>query len=152
MRAVRRIAGSLLLVGTCALGCSETESSIDAVATDLAAPATEHEISQDTAMEPAGSVEDPLEVFGLSAPTDAAATIVTPVWLINRSRDALIVSAAGGAATVIVDTVSASDSVLVRIATPADSVVLSARTIRGIFMGRVGLLMDAEKKRAAFPQ
>ena len=84
---------------------------------------------------------------------DVIATIsLTPVWLINNWRASLVVTAAGGAATVLVDTLGAADSVLVRIETRADSVTLSARSLQGDSMGTVVLRMDSEPKRAAFPQ
>jgi hypothetical protein len=76
---------------------------------------------------------------------------LTPVWIINNCRTSLIITAAGGAATVLVDTLGAADSVLVRIETMADSIALSARTAEGEPMGSIALAMDSEPKRAAFP-
>ena len=146
----RRTARLLLLFGIWSLGCTESEPPIDAIATDSAVQATDHETTGSKNAEL--SVTEPFQVFGLSTQQDDAATTITPVWLINGTRETLVVSAAAGAATVVVDTVTRSDSVLVRLETPADSVVLSARTTEGATMGRVALSMDAETKRAAFPQ
>lgn len=152
MRENRRTPRFLLLFGIWIVGCSEPEPvpSVDAVATDSAVQATDHESggAEDSEVEAA----EPFQVFGLSTPRDAAATTITPVWLINGTRETLVVSAVAGAATVIVDTVRRSDSVLVRLETPADSVLLSARTTEGVNVGRVALSMDAETKRAAFPR
>lgn len=150
MRMNRRTARFLLLFAIWILGCSETEPPIDVVATDVAVQATDQETGG--AEDAEVSETEPFQVFGLSSVRDAAATTITPVWLINGTRETLVVSAVAGAATVIVDTVRRSDSVLVRLETPADSVLLSARTTEGMNMGRVALSMDAETKRVAFPR
>ena len=140
----------LLLLVAWTLGCSEPAPPIDAVATDSAVRAADHQTA--VAEEPEVFETTPFQVFGLGPPRDAAATTVTPVWLINGTRETLVVWAAAAAATVVVDTVRRSDSVLVRLETPADSVLLSARTTGGRNVGRVVLSMDAETKRAAFPR
>lgn len=76
----------------------------------------------------------------------------TPVWLVNQSSQPLVVTARGGAETVVVDTVAAADSAFVRINTRALTLELSARTTEGVAMGTVALSMDSEPKRAAFPR
>jgi len=142
-----RTVSLVLLFGACALGCSEATPSIDVAATDAPVLAETAGIE-----EPEITDKSPFQVFGLASTLDAAATTITPVWLVNGTRETLIVWAAAGAETVVVDTVKRLDSVLVRLETPADSVALSARTTDGRNVGRVALSMDGEAKRAAFPR
>ncbi|MBT8479371.1 MAG: hypothetical protein KJO06_10675 [Gemmatimonadetes bacterium] len=64
----------------------------------------------------------------------------------------MIVTAAGGAERVLVDTVGVADSVLVSIETRAGTIELTARTAAGASLGLITLPMDSAPKRAAFPQ
>jgi len=64
----------------------------------------------------------------------------------------MIVTANGGAESVVVDTLEAADSVLVSIDSRARSIELTARTLEGRPGGTVRLPMDSETKRAAFPR
>ena len=144
---------SLLLAGMLASACSPVDRQIDAVATDSAFMSQVPETTGDDSLEVNPNPDDPFRVFGRTDLNDVDATITeTPVWLVNESREPLIVTAHGGAAIVVVDTVAAADSVLVRIETRADSVELSARTFAGGSRGRTVLPMDAEPIRASFPR
>ena len=144
---------SLILAGILALGCADQRRQVDAVATDSVVTINDAATFGEQSPQIRGTSDDPFRVFGGNEPMDVIATIsLTPVWLINNWRASLVVTAAGGAATVLVDTLGAADSVLVRIETRADSVTLSARSLQGDSMGTVVLRMDSEPKRAAFPQ
>jgi hypothetical protein len=141
-----------MLAAILAIGCEDQGYTIDAVATDSLVSIEELDNGTEQPGEVRPNSDDPFQVFGLREEPDAQATISwTHVWLIN-TRGSLIITAAGGAATVLVDTLGAADSVLVRLETKADSVALSARTPEGVSMGSVSLPMDSEPKRAAFPR
>ena len=147
-----KLPGCLMLAAV-SLGCNDQSHTIDAVATDSLGSIEELDNGIEQPEEVLRNSDDPFQVFGLREEPDAQATISwTHVWLINNSRASLIITAAGGAATVLVDTLDAADSVLVRLETKADSVALSARTPEGVSMGSVALPMDSEPKRAAFPR
>jgi len=144
--------GYLMLSAVLVLGCADQTPPIDAVATDSITS-----LEFDNEIDESGQVQrnsdDPFLVFGVQEESAASATIAsTYVWLVNQSERSLIVTAAGGAETVLADTLGAADSVLVRIETRADSVALSARTRAGVSMGSIALAMDSKPKRAAFPQ
>jgi hypothetical protein len=110
------------------------------------------ETSSDPDPQPSGSQEDPFVVFELPTVNGASATIrSTAVWLVNQSTQPMIVTAAGGAESVVVDTVGAADSVLVSIDTRAPTIELTARTAVGALLGFITLSMDSAPKRAAFP-
>ena len=140
-----------LMLSVLILACAD-HAEIDAVATETT-PAPEFVNNQHESSQVQRSEDDPFLVFGMHKQEAASATIIsTYVWLVNQSRISLIVTAAGGSETVLVDTLGAADSVLVRIETRADSVALSARTPEGMSMGSITLSMDSKPKRAAFPQ
>ncbi len=152
MSVKRGMTGFIVLLTLAGPGCSPSVATTDALATDSVVATSSEEISQDN--EPQATVrnEDPFGGFGLETTADAAATISeTPVWLINGSNRSLIVTARGGAGSVVIDTIDAADSVLVTIDTRAHTVELVARTPDGVPMGTLALPMDSEPKRAAFP-
>lgn len=135
------------------VGCRQDGATIDAPATDSVAVTMDQEISPDTGAQAKQTNDDPFGVFTVEAATDVATTILTTrVWLINESRQALIVTANGGAESVVVDTLEAVDSVLVSIDTRARSIDLTARTFEGLPGGTIQLSMDSETQRAAFPR
>lgn len=151
MASVRKTTGFVLSMSILASGCTEQDRRLDAVATDSVA--TISELERTSADEPQlpTNAEDPFAGFGLS-PNDVAATSVeTPVWLVNETTRALIVTARGGAERVVIDTVAAADSALVELNTRARTLEISARTYEGVTVGTVSLPMDSEPKRAAFP-
>lgn len=134
------------LIGMAGLACHQPDSVVDALATDSVAPASPDESRQVVVAE-----DDPFDDFGVTT-TDVAATITqTPVWLVNQSPQSLVITAWGGAESVVVDTVAAADSAFVRISTRALTLELSARTSDGVAMGTVALPMDSRPRRAAFP-
>jgi len=114
---------------------------IDSVADAASSPSTQ----------PVVDKSDPFAVFGLPQRNVAATSTTMPIWLVNRSAGALIVRADAGAGTVVLDTVGAADSALVRIETMADSVTLSARSPGGSSAGRLVVATDTMPARAAFP-
>jgi len=152
MSVKRGMSGVIVLLTLAGPACSPSDETTDALATDSVVATSSEEIKRDN--EPQATVrnEDPFGEFGMEASTDAAATISeTPVWLINGSNRSLIVTARGGAGSVVIDTIDAADSVLVTIDTRAHTVELVARTPDGVPMGTLALPMDSEPKRAAFP-
>jgi hypothetical protein len=72
--------------------------------------------------------------------------------MINHASESVVVSARGGAGSVVLDTIGAADSVLVRIDTRARTVVLEALAPGSVSLGTVAVPMDSEPKRVAFPQ
>jgi hypothetical protein len=134
------------------LGCAEQDTATVAVATDSVAAVSDIEAGPDSVTQVSGNEAHPFDAFGLDT-NDVAATLrETPLWLVNESTQTLIVTARGGAASVVIDTVGAFDSTFVRINTRALTLELSARTSTGVPMGTVALPMDAGFKRAAFPR
>jgi hypothetical protein len=75
-----------------------------------------------------------------------------PIWLINRSRDDLIVEASGGAGTVVVDTVPGLDSALVRLETRASQVSLTGLAMDGGRVGEAVIPVTRDTVRIAFPR
>jgi len=143
----------LLALSIYGVGCANDDATIDAVATDSVAVPMNEEISPDTTAQLKQTNDDPFGIFTVETTEDVSTTIVTtPVWLINASPQALIVTANGGAASVVVDTLEAADSVLISIDTRARSIDLSARTLEGRPGPTIKLSMDSETKRAAFPR
>ncbi len=135
------------------VGCTTDDAPIDAVATDSVVATIDPEISPHTGTQVNQTNNDPFGIFTVEAATDVATTVLTtPVWLINESPQAMIVTANGGAESVVVDTLEAADSVLVSIDSRARSIELTARTLEGRPGGTVRLPMDSETKRAAFPR
>lgn len=97
--------------------------------------------------------EDPFSVYGVQGPSGVRATnATTPVWLVNRHGAAIVVSADAGAGQVVLDTIPAEDSVLVRIETRADSVRLDARRTTGGEAGFTVVRSDGTPGRVAFPR
>jgi hypothetical protein len=145
----------LILISALAnLACTESPEIIDAAATDPIAPEPDLETTVSQPAHVVADPSDPFVVFGLGRATnDASATVrTTPVWLVNVSAGLMVVWGAGGAERVVVDTIAAADSVLVRIETRADTVVLEALTAGRVSLGTVSVSMDSELKRVAFPQ
>lgn len=141
----------LVLICVMALGCAEPDAPTVAVATDSVAAVSDVETGPDSVTQVAGKSPDPFDAFGLGT-TDVAATLrETPLWLVNESTQTLIVTARGGAASVVVDTVGAADSTFVKITTTALTLELSARTSEGVVVGTVDLSLDARPGRVAFP-
>lgn len=146
---------AVFVVALCIHGvaCTTVDETIDAVATDSVAATMDPEISPDTGAQTNQTVEDPFGGFTVETTDDVSTTIqTTAVWLINESPQAMIVTANGGAASVVVDTLEAADSVLVSIDSRARSIELTGRTLEGRPGGTIQLSMDSETKRAAFPR
>ncbi|MGB5527506.1 MAG: hypothetical protein WBN79_11630 [Gemmatimonadota bacterium] len=150
MEVIRPVGFCVWIAMLCA-ACAETDPLIDASATDSVLVASQLETGPEVSPQVDASEADPFGDFGVDTNGAAATAQETPVWLVNQSRQPLIITARGGAATVVVDTVAASDSAFVRINTRALTVELSARTPGGVAMGTVVLPMDSEPRRAAFP-
>ena len=151
--AVALLAGMLLAPGGCNTGGDRSES--DAGTTNM--PDTSTAASIDSTIEEQAEVvvraDDPFSVFGLETLDAVDATIdTTPAWLVNGLASALIVTADAAAGSVVVDTISPGDSILVRIATRAAFVELSARTSDGRSGGAVSLRADGKPARVAFPR
>lgn len=144
--------GYLMFSFVLVLACADHKRTIDAVATDsLSLVGLDDDVEKPVQVQ--HNSDDPFLVFGMQPSVDALATIVsTDVWLVNHSRVSIIITAAGGAETVLVDTLAATDSVRVTIETRADSVAISARTREGVSMGSIAVPMDSKPRRAAFPQ
>jgi len=138
-------------LGVLCTACVDSEDIIDASATGSVAVASQLETGPDASPQVNASTADPFGDFGVDSNGVSATVMETPVWLVNQSRQPLIITARGGAATVVVDTVAAADSAFVRINTRALTLELSARTSGGVAMGTVVLPMDSEPRRAAFP-
>ena len=99
------------------------------------------------------SQHDPFRVFALEEPIDADTTkMFLPLWLVNRSDEELSVEASAGAGSVVLDTVPARDSVLVRLETRATEISLSGRTIGGGMMGEATVPVTEDTVRIAFPR
>ena len=153
MRVKRGLTAFVLALCIYSIGCKPDNGAIDATATDSTAVAMSQENSTDVRTQEAKPKDDPFAVFAVESPTDVAATIAsTPVWLVNESPQALIVTANGGADDVVVDTLGAGDSVLVSLDTRARWIELTARTLQGRPGGTMRLPVDSEAKRAAFPR
>lgn len=140
-----------VLLSALVLGCAEENGTIDAAATDSVAVAAGVEVASGDGEQHTVGTGDPFDDFRLNRNDVAATDMETPVWLVNQSAQRLIVTAWGGAESVVVDTVGASDSTFVRISTRALTLELSARTPNGVPMGTVSLPMDSRPRRAAFP-
>jgi hypothetical protein len=96
---------------------------------------------------------DPFAVYGVQDPSGVRATNqTTPVWLVNRHGRSIVVRAEAGAGQVVLDTIPAEDSILVRIETRADSVHLKARTATGGEAGSAVIRSDGTPGRVAFPR
>jgi hypothetical protein len=99
------------------------------------------------------SEEDPFAVFGLGAAADVKTTNeITQAWLVNRMDAAIMVMGEAGAGQVVIDTIPAGDSVLVRIETRADSVRLEALTMAGRTAGSAFVRAEGTSVRVAFPR
>ena len=148
---VIRAVGFVFLLGASILGCAAGEPEIDAPTTESVVMVSDLETSPDKSTQPVVNSSDPFDSFGVD--TNVVKTTVgeTPLWLVNRSAQALIVTASGGAESVVVDTVGAADSAYVKISTRALTLELSARTAEGVPMGTITLPMDSTTRRAAFP-
>lgn len=146
---IRRI-GFIVCIGVTCTACSDFKT-MDASTTDSVAVASQLRAGSEASTQVVASEADPFDDFGFGTNGAAATAQETPVWLVNQSREPLIITARGGAATVVVDTVAAADSAFVRINTRALTLELSARTSGGVAMGTVVLPMDSEPRRAAFP-
>jgi hypothetical protein len=109
------------------------------------------ETGPDKSTQPVVNSIDPFDSFGVDTNVVKTTVDQTAVWLVNRSAQPLIVTASGGAESVVVDTVGAADSAYVMISTRAITLELSARTSEGVPMGTVTLPMDSTTRRAAFP-
>jgi hypothetical protein len=99
------------------------------------------------------SDEDPFAVYGLGSTSDVRTTNeITPAWLVNGMDAAIVVKGEAGAGQVVLDTIPAADSILVRIETRADSVRLEALTITGRTVGSEFVRSDGTSVRVAFPR
>lgn len=115
----------------------------------------EARLDSGTANEPYvhAETEDPFAVYGVQDPSGVRATNqTTPVWLVNRHGSSIVVRAEAGAGQVVLDTIPAEDSVLVRIETRADSVRLEARMATGSEAGSAVVRSDGTPGRVAFPR
>jgi rRNA processing protein Gar1 len=140
-----------VLICVMGLACAENDAT-GAVATDSVSVVSDVKTGPDGVTQVTGNALNPFDVFGVSG-NDVAATVrETPLWLVNQSTQALIVTARGGAAGVVVDTVGPADSTYVKISTRALTLELSARTSDEVPMGVVTVPMDSKTRRAAFPQ
>lgn len=145
-----RRTGFIVWIGAMCAACSDSKT-MDASTTDSVAMASQLEPGLEVPPQVNANAVDPFADFGVVRNDAAATAQETPLWLVNQSRQPLIITARGGAATVVVDTVAAADSAFVRINTRALTLELSARTSGGVAMGTVVLPMDSEPRRAAFP-
>ena len=148
---VIRTVGFVFLLGSSTLGCAAGEPETDASTTDSVVVVSGLETSPDESTQPAVNTGDPFDSFGVDPNVVKATVDETAVWLVNQSAQPLIVTASGGAESVVVDTVGAADSAFVNISTRAHTLELSAHTAEGVPMGRVTLPMDSTTRRAAFP-
>ena len=148
---VIRTVGFVFLLGASTLGCAAVESETAASATDSVVVVSDLETSPDESTQPVLKTGDPFDLFGVD--TNVVKTIIgkTSLWLVNQSAQPLIVTASGGAESVVVDTVGAADSAYVKISTRAHTLELSARTSEGVPMGTITLPMDSTTGRVAFP-
>ena len=150
----RRYTALALLTALLVSACSQPVPHFDVVATDsivIRKETVDH--TSDTRTERVTQTEDPFFIFGFSTLTDAAATNrLTLVWLLNASREPVVVEAEAGAGRVVVDTVAPSDSVQVTIDTRADSVRFIAETLGGAALGQIALPMGFGPQKAAFPR
>ena len=144
-----RPVGFSIWIGLLCVACADSDTA--ASTTNSVAVASQLETGPDVAPQVDARELDPFGSFGVKSNGAAATARETPLWLINQSRQPLIITARGGAETVVVDTVAAADSAFVRINTRALTVELSARTSAGVAMGTVVLSLDSVPKRAAFP-
>jgi len=148
----RKRALGCFVLGLIGLACSGPQDSAIALATDSIAPWTP-ETAEVPRSYPLVNKDDPFGVFAVEPTNDAEATSrITPVWMINHASESVVVSARGGAGSVVLDTIGAADSVLVRIDTRARTVVLEALAPGSVSLGTVAVPMDSEPKRVAFPQ
>lgn len=152
MRQRRGLGCLVALIGLISLSCSNDDSA--ASTTEMSLAALDLEIKEDEIPQPVPDPDDPFAVFGLASDSNdvAATNSVTPVWLINTTSRALVVTAAGGAEVVVLDTIDGADSAFVRIETRARTVVLEAVARGSVSLGSVAVPMDAEPKRVAFPR
>ena len=148
---VIRTVGFVFLLGALTLACAAGESETDASTTDSVVVVSGLETSPEESTQPAVSTGDPFDSFGVDTNVVKATVDETAVWLVNQSAQALIVTASGGAESVVVDTVGAADSAYVKISTRALTLELSGRTAEGVPMGTITLPMDLTTRRAAFP-
>ena len=148
---VKRTTGFVVLISILVLGCTPEDTPIDAAATDSVATMYNLETSPVEELQLPANTEDPFAAFGQANNDVAATTSETPVWLVNRTTQPVIITAQGGAERVLIDTIGAADSALVKINTRALTVEISARTSEGVTLGTVVLPMDSEPKRVAFP-
>ena len=148
---MKRTKGFVVLISLLGSGCTAQDTAIDAAATESVASISELERSPDDESQVSAKTQDPFVGFGLVSNDVAATSSETPVWLINRTTRPVIITAQGGAERVLIDTIGAADSALVKINTRARTVDVSARTSEGVTLGTVALPMDSEPKRVAFP-
>ena len=148
---MNRTTGFVVLISIFGSGCTAEDTAIDAEATESVASISELERSPDDESQVSAKSQDPFAGFGLNSNDVAATSSETPVWLVNATNRPLIVTARGGAERVLIDTIGAADSALVKINTRARTVEVSARTSEGVTLGTVALPMDSEPKRVAFP-
>lgn len=149
---MRRItAGCIVLMGL-STSCTGGAEQSDAMATDSVATTLTSDSTQAEQAEVVNPRDDPFVVYGIPVADDEPADLAARfVWLVNESAEPMIVRASGGAESVVVDTVRAADSVLVKLATRAPAVEITARTPHGVQLGNVTLAMDPDTARAAFP-
>jgi hypothetical protein len=148
---VIRTVGFVFLLGAWTLGCAAGEPETDASTTDSVVLVSDLESSPDESTQPVVNNADPFGAFGVDTNVVKAMVGETPLWLVNLSAQPLIVTASGGAESVVVDTVGAADSAYVKISTRAHTLELSARTAEGVPMGTITLPMGSTTRRAAFP-
>jgi hypothetical protein len=148
---VIRAVGFVFLLGASTLSCAAGEPTTDAPTTDSVVMVSDLETSPDMSTQPVIKTRDPFDSFGVDTNGVRTTVYETAVWLVNQSAQPLIVTASGGAESVVVDTVGAADSAYVMISTRALTLELSARTSEGLPMGTVTLPMDSTTRRAAFP-
>ena len=148
---VIRTVGFVFLLGASTLGCAGGEPETIASTTDSVVVVSDLETSPAESTQPVAKTGDPFHSFGVD--TNVAKTTVgeTPLLLVNQSAQPLIVTASGGAESVVVDTVGAADSAYVKISTRALTLELLARTSEGVPMGTITLPMDSTTGRVAFP-
>lgn len=148
---VIRTVGFVFLLGASTLGCAAGEPQTAASTTDSVVVVSGLETSPDEPTQPVVKKGDPFDSFGVDRNVVKTTVDETAVWLVNQSAQPLIVTASGGAESVVVDTVGAADSAYVKISTRALTLELSARTAEGVPMGTITLAMDLTTRRAAFP-
>lgn len=151
---VRTLGLLTLIIWSSTFGCTAPgEQTTIAAATDSGSSASLAAGDSTDAERPAIRSDDPFLVYGFPEHTDAPATISQiPVRLVNGSDETLIVSATGGEAEVVLDTVPAADSALVRIETPAESLTVTARTRSGDPVAVRTVVVDTAGARVAFPR